>query len=145
MTRHVHQHHPPVTLDAIAAIRYVFIRPPSPSVYRSLLSARVPSHPLPSPLFVPRYYVDRIVSSIEGMKVLLLDEETTQIVSTVYSQVGRKRGREGGRVDGEMKNARAFPHSLRDILRLRRRYRGFAIPLFSTPPSSSLTFPPLSV
>ncbi|KAM3569181.1 hypothetical protein VYU27_008720 [Nannochloropsis oceanica] len=53
MTQHVHQHHPPVTLDAIAAIRY---------------------------------YVDRIVSSIEGMKVLLLDEETTQIVSTVYSQ-----------------------------------------------------------
>lgn len=34
-----------------------------------------------------RYYVDRMVSSVEGMKVLLLDEETTQIVSTVYSQV----------------------------------------------------------
>lgn len=29
-----------------------------------------------------------MVSSVEGMKVLLLDEETTQIVSTVYSQVG---------------------------------------------------------
>lgn len=28
-----------------------------------------------------------MVSSVEGMKVLLLDEETTQIVSTVYSQV----------------------------------------------------------
>ncbi len=31
--------------------------------------------------------MDRMVSSVEGMKVLLLDEETTQIVSTVYSQV----------------------------------------------------------
>lgn len=30
-----------------------------------------------------------MVSSVEGMKVLLLDEETTQIVSTVYSQVGK--------------------------------------------------------
>ena len=35
-----------------------------------------------------RYYIDRIVSSIEGMKVLLLDADTIQIVSTVYSQVG---------------------------------------------------------
>jgi len=43
--------------------------------------------------------VDRIVSSIEGMKVLLLDAETTQIISTVYSQVGEGRdgGTEGGR------------------------------------------------
>ena len=44
------------------------------------------------------------------MKVLLLDDETTQIVSTVYSQVGRKRGREEGWVGGGMKNARALPY-----------------------------------
>ena len=43
-----------------------------------------------------RYYVDRMVSSVEGMKVLLLDEETTQIVSTVYSQVRAFNGLEVG-------------------------------------------------
>lgn len=40
-----------------------------------------------------RYYVDRIVSSIDGMKVLLLDTETTQIISTVYSQVEEPENR----------------------------------------------------
>ena len=35
---------------------------------------------------VVRYYVDRMLKEIPGMKVLLLDADTTRIVSTVYSQ-----------------------------------------------------------
>lgn len=35
---------------------------------------------------VVRYYVDRMLKEVPGMKVLLLDADTTRIVSTVYSQ-----------------------------------------------------------
>ena len=35
---------------------------------------------------VVRYYVDKALKEVPGMKVLLLDAETTKIVSTVYSQ-----------------------------------------------------------
>ena len=35
---------------------------------------------------VLRYYVDRMLKEVPGMKVLLLDADTTRIVSTVYSQ-----------------------------------------------------------
>lgn len=34
-----------------------------------------------------RSYIDRIVTSIPGMKALLLDSDTKQIVAMVYSQV----------------------------------------------------------
>lgn len=33
-----------------------------------------------------RFYVERMLKEVPGMKVLLLDSETTKIVSTVYSQ-----------------------------------------------------------
>jgi hypothetical protein len=33
-----------------------------------------------------RSYIDRMLREVRGMKVLLLDAETTKIVSTVYSQ-----------------------------------------------------------
>ena len=33
-----------------------------------------------------RFYIDRMLREVKGMKVLLLDAETTRIVSTVYSQ-----------------------------------------------------------
>ena len=33
-----------------------------------------------------RQYIDRMLREVSGMKVLLLDAETTKIVSTVYSQ-----------------------------------------------------------
>ena len=33
-----------------------------------------------------RSYVERMLREVSGMKVLLLDAETTKIVSTVYSQ-----------------------------------------------------------
>ena len=33
-----------------------------------------------------RSYVERMLADVPGMKVLLLDAETTKIVSTVYSQ-----------------------------------------------------------
>jgi vacuolar protein sorting-associated protein 45 len=33
-----------------------------------------------------RYYVDKALKEVPGMKVLLLDLDTTHIVSTVYSQ-----------------------------------------------------------
>ncbi|KAK9815570.1 hypothetical protein WJX72_006038 [[Myrmecia] bisecta] len=35
---------------------------------------------------VVRYYLDKMLKEVPGMKVLLLDAETTRIVSTVYSQ-----------------------------------------------------------
>jgi hypothetical protein len=35
---------------------------------------------------VVRSYVERMLRDVSGMKVLLLDAETTKIVSTVYSQ-----------------------------------------------------------
>jgi vacuolar protein sorting-associated protein 45 len=35
---------------------------------------------------VLRQYIDRMLREVAGMKVLLLDAETTKIVSTVYSQ-----------------------------------------------------------
>ena len=35
---------------------------------------------------VVRYYVDRMLKEVPGMKVLLLDADTTRIVSTDYSQ-----------------------------------------------------------
>lgn len=35
---------------------------------------------------VVRYYVERMLKEVPGMKVLLLDADTTRIVSTVYSQ-----------------------------------------------------------
>lgn len=35
---------------------------------------------------VVRYYVDKALKEVPGMKVLLLDAETTKFVSTVYSQ-----------------------------------------------------------
>lgn len=35
---------------------------------------------------VVRSYVERMLREVSGMKVLLLDAETTKIVSTVYSQ-----------------------------------------------------------
>lgn len=35
---------------------------------------------------VLRAYVDRMLREVPGMKVLLLDPETTKVVSTVYSQ-----------------------------------------------------------
>lgn len=35
---------------------------------------------------VVRSYIDRMLKEVSGMKVLLLDDETTRIVSTVYSQ-----------------------------------------------------------
>jgi vacuolar protein sorting-associated protein 45 len=33
-----------------------------------------------------RFYVDKMLKEVPGMKVLVLDEETTQSVSMVYSQ-----------------------------------------------------------
>ena len=57
---------------------------------------RVQTHPTtqlrivdPAPMdlsTVVRYYVDKALKEVPGMKVLLLDAETTKIVSTVYSQ-----------------------------------------------------------
>jgi hypothetical protein len=35
---------------------------------------------------VLRFYVDKMLRDVPGMKVLLLDQETTKVVSTVYSQ-----------------------------------------------------------
>lgn len=35
---------------------------------------------------VVRYYVDKMLREVPGMKVLLLDAETTRVVSTVFSQ-----------------------------------------------------------
>ena len=35
---------------------------------------------------VLRYYVDKMLREVPGMKVLLLDSETTTVVSTVFSQ-----------------------------------------------------------
>lgn len=35
---------------------------------------------------VVRFYVERMLKEVPGMKVLLLDADTTKIVSTVYSQ-----------------------------------------------------------
>lgn len=35
---------------------------------------------------VARYYIDKMLRDVTGMKVLLLDTDTTRIVSTVYSQ-----------------------------------------------------------
>lgn len=35
---------------------------------------------------VLRFYVDRMLREVPGMKVLLLDSETTRVVSTVFSQ-----------------------------------------------------------
>ena len=35
---------------------------------------------------VIRFYVERMLKETPGMKVLLLDADTTKIVSTVYSQ-----------------------------------------------------------
>ena len=110
------QQQPPSSLDAIAAIRYVSspsqpIPPqttPSQPTQPHSTHHNPPTHPLPP----NRYYVDRIVSSIEGMKVLLLDAETTQIISTVYSQV-RWRGWVGGWVGG----------MARETGRRRRRWR----------------------
>lgn len=33
-----------------------------------------------------RFYLDKMLKEVPGMKVLILDADTTQIVSTVYSQ-----------------------------------------------------------
>ena len=35
---------------------------------------------------VIRFYIEKMLKDVKGMKVLLLDSETTRIVSTVYSQ-----------------------------------------------------------
>lgn len=35
---------------------------------------------------VIRYYIDKMLKDVRGMKVLLLDADTTRIVSLVYSQ-----------------------------------------------------------
>ena len=35
---------------------------------------------------VVRYYIDKMLKDVRGMKVLLLDADTTRIVSLVYSQ-----------------------------------------------------------
>ena len=35
---------------------------------------------------IVRFYVDKMLKEVPGMKVLLLDADTTRIVSTVYSQ-----------------------------------------------------------
>lgn len=35
---------------------------------------------------VLRSYIDKMLGEVRGMKVLLLDKDTTKIVSTVYSQ-----------------------------------------------------------
>lgn len=37
-------------------------------------------------LAIARYYVDRMLTEVSGMKALLLDAETTQSISGVYSQ-----------------------------------------------------------
>ena len=36
--------------------------------------------------YVVRYYIEKMLKEVTGMKALLLDSETTRIVSTVYSQ-----------------------------------------------------------
>lgn len=36
--------------------------------------------------YVVRYYIEKMLKDVTGMKALLLDSETTRIVSTVYSQ-----------------------------------------------------------
>ena len=36
--------------------------------------------------YVVRYYIEKMLKDVGGMKVMLLDSETTRIVSTVYSQ-----------------------------------------------------------
>ena len=33
-----------------------------------------------------RYYIEKMLKEVTGMKAMLLDSETTRIVSTVYSQ-----------------------------------------------------------
>lgn len=33
-----------------------------------------------------RYYIEKMLKDVNGMKVLVLDADTTQIVSTAYSQ-----------------------------------------------------------
>ena len=35
---------------------------------------------------VVRYYIDKMLKEVAGVKVLVLDHDTTQIVSMVYSQ-----------------------------------------------------------
>lgn len=35
---------------------------------------------------VIRFYIEKMLKDVKGMKALLLDSETTRIVSTVYSQ-----------------------------------------------------------
>lgn len=47
MAHHAHQHQPPITLDAIAAIRYVLFRSSFPSLYLSFQPA-YPPIPAPS-------------------------------------------------------------------------------------------------
>ena len=36
--------------------------------------------------YVVRYYIEKMLKEVTGMKAMLLDAETTRIVSTVYSQ-----------------------------------------------------------
>ena len=36
--------------------------------------------------YVVRYYIEKMLKEVTGMKAMLLDSETTRIVSTVYSQ-----------------------------------------------------------
>ena len=36
--------------------------------------------------YVVRYYIEKMLKDVGGMKAMLLDSETTRIVSTVYSQ-----------------------------------------------------------
>ena len=36
--------------------------------------------------YVVRYYIEKMLKDVGGMKSMLLDSETTRIVSTVYSQ-----------------------------------------------------------
>ena len=36
--------------------------------------------------YVVRYYIEKMLKEVTGMTALLLDSETTRIVSTVYSQ-----------------------------------------------------------
>lgn len=87
---------------------------------------------------IVRHYIDKMIDSVEGMKVLILDANTTQIVSSVYSQTEiLQRGvylvRSLSSIVDSQKHLQAIvfcrPSSMEDVMNELRqnRYSSYAI------------------